>query len=398
MEQPDPKMIKGNTISIVTVGLLVCAFSNSLYGQHELRKSLHSPDRLFSGFRWDRVPVNIHFGKRIGDVTNEEIEFIAGHSEFVTLEKSHGIDPYGSTERGIAATAAQLKKRNARVKVLFYFNTFVNWPGYDAFKTYRSEWTLRGLDGQIVNHPSGTPRPDPSNVYFREWWSEIVVNAVRDGHLDGLFADALPQSRAPSLAKIVGSEKQTAIVDGVREMLSLTKRKLGADKIILANGIRAGQYLDVLDWDGIDGVMIEHFDAYNSKMPEDLKADLDSMGIAAKKGKFVVLKGWPAFTEEEKAQANRSHSEQLQIARERITFPLACFLIGAQQGSHFCYAWGYREADGGLDAYPELERPLGPPKNEATWTGLTATRDYAYASVWIDLQTKQARIDWKSVP
>ena len=391
-------MLKANIPFLVLPMVLLCLVSSPLHSQEAYRKPLVRPDRLFSSFCWDRVPVNIHFGKRIGDVTDEEIDFIATHSEFVTLEKSHGIEPHGSTERGIAATSTQLKKRNPRVKVLFYFNTFVNWPGYDAFKTYRSEWTLRGLDGQVVNHPSGTPRPDPSNADFREWWSEVVVNAIRNGRLDGLFADALPQSRAPSLTKIVGSEKQLAVIDGLQQMLALTKRKLGTDKIILANGIRAGQYLDVLDWDGIDGVMIEHFDAYNSRMPQDLKADLDSMGIAAKKGKFVVLKGWPDFTEEEKGQGKRSHSEQLRIARERITFPLACFLIGAQPGCHFGYAWGYREADGGLDAYPELERPLGPPKNEATWNGLIATRDYAYASVWIDLQTKQARIDWKSVP
>jgi hypothetical protein len=47
-----------------------------------------------------------------------------------------------------------------------------------------------------------------------------------------------------------------------------------------------------------------------------------------------------------------------------------------------------------LDAYPEFDRPLGPPKADATWQGLTATREFAHASVWVDLTTKQARIDW----
>jgi hypothetical protein len=51
--------------------------------------------------------------------------------------------------------------------------------------------------------------------------------------------------------------------------------------------------------------------------------------------------------------------------------------------------------DGGLDSYPESQRPLGQPQADATWKGLTATRDFAHASVWIDLATKQARIDWK---
>jgi hypothetical protein len=369
-----------------------------LQGKDASKPARNGSAHLFPDFNWDRVPVNIHFGKRSGDMTDAEIDFVATHSGFVTLEKSHGVETHGSTEKGIAATAARLKQRNPCVKVLFYFNTFVKWPGYDAFKTYHSEWTLRSADGHAVTHPSGTPRPDPSNGDFREWWSEVVAQAVKSGDLDGVFADALPQSRSPALAKILGAEKQQAVVDGLRQMLALTKRKLGGDKIVLANGIRAGQHLDFLDWEGIDGVMIEHFDAYNSKAPEDLKADLDSMALAASKGKFVVLKGWPALTETEARVKDRTQAEYLRLARERITFPLACYLIGSQPGCHFCYSWGYREANGGLDAYPEFERPLGTPKADATWKGLTATRDFAYASVRIDLTTKEARIDWKDAP
>lgn len=352
------------------------------------------PAELFPDFTWDRVPVNIHFGKR-GQMTDAELDFIASHSGFVTLEKSHGVEAHGSTERGIAETARQLKRRNPRLKVLFYFNAFVNWPGYQASSTYRPEWTLRSADGHVVKHPSGTPRPDPSNADFRQWWSDIAAQAVKSGDLDGIFADALPQSRSPALAKLLGADRQRAVVDGLRQMMALTKRKLGAGKIVLANGIRTGQYLDFLDWEGIDGVMIEHFNAYNSQAPEHLKADLDSMTLAAAKGKFVVLKGWPGFAWTDQEARKASHQEKLRQARERIVFPLACFLIGAHDRCHFCYSWGYRETDGGLEAYGEFERPLGRPKADAVWKGLTATRDFAHASVWVDLSSKQARIDWK---
>jgi hypothetical protein len=385
------------TLTLLTALLLAPFSARILHAEDAPTPARNGPAQLFPSFQWERVPVNIHFGKR-SEMTDDEIAFVASHSELVTLEKSHGVEAHGSTEKGTAATAVRLKQRNQRVKVLFYFNAFVNWPGYDAFKTYRSEWTLRGADGQIAKHPSGTPRPDPSHAEFREWWSETVAQAVKSGNLDGVFADALPQSRSPALAKRLGSEKQQSVVDGLRQMLALTKRKLGNDKIVLANGIRAGQHLDFLEWEGIDGVMIEHFDAYHSKAPEDLKADLDSMALAAAKGKFVVLKGWPALTAAESQVKGRSRAEQLRLARERITFPLACFLIGAQPGCHFCYSWGYRETDGGLDAYGELERPLGRPKADAVWKGLTATRDFAHASVWIDLANKQARIDWKQTP
>lgn len=347
------------------------------------------------GFSWDRVPLNLHFGKRNASLTDAEIDFIARRSALIALEKSHGVTPHGSTEAGIADSARRITQRNPDAKVLFYFNAFINWPGYDAFKTYRPEWTLRTAGGEIVTHPSGTPRPDPSNAEFREWWSEVVAHANRTAPLGGVFVDALPQALSPGLAKQVGDAKARAIVAGLREMLALTKRKLGPDRLVLANGLRTTDFREILDWEGIDGVMIEHFGAFKTDSPSDIKADLESIALAAAKGKFVVIKGWPGFNWLDKEMMQRPYAELLQLARERLTFPLACFLVAAQPGSQFCYSWGYREEHGMLDAYPEFDRPLGPPQADAKWVGLTATREFAHASVWVDLTTKQARIDWR---
>ena len=346
------------------------------------------------GFNWDRVPLNLHFGKRTADLTDAEIDFIARRSALIALEKSHGVTPHGSTEAGIADSARRITQRNPDAKVLFYLNAFINWPGYDAFKTYRPEWTLRTAGGEIVTHPSGTPRPDPSNADFREWWSDVVAHANRSAPLGGVFVDALPQALSPGLAKQVGDAKARAIVAGLREMLALTKRKLGPGRLVLVNGLRTTDFREILDWEGIDGVMIEHFGAFKTDAPTDIKADLDSIALAAAKGKFVVIKGWPSFNWLDKEMMQRPYAELLQLARERLTFPLACFLVAAQPGSHFCYSWGYIDTHGMLDAYAEFDRPLGPPKADAKWVGLTATREFAHASVTVDLTTKQARIDW----
>lgn len=347
------------------------------------------------GFNWDRVPLNLHFGKRSADLTNAEVGFIASHSTLIALEKSHGVTPHGSTEAGIADSARRITQRNPDAKVLFYLNAFINWPGYDAFKTYRPEWTLRTAAGEIVTHPSGTPRPDPSNAEFREWWSDVVAHANRTAPLGGVFVDALPQALSPGLAKQVGDAKARAIVAGLREMLALTKRKLGPDRLVLVNGLRTTDFREILDWEGIDGVMIEHFGAFKTDSPTDIKADLESIGLAAAKGKFVVIKGWPGFNWLDKEMMQRPYAELLQLARERLTFPLACFLVAAQPGSHFCYSWGYVHDHGMLEPYAEFDRSLGPPKADAKWVGLTATREFAHASVWVDLTTKQARIDWR---
>jgi hypothetical protein len=222
-----------------------------------------------------------------------------------------------------------------------------------------------------------------------------VASANRSAPLGGVFIDALPQALTPALAKQVGDAKARAVVAGLREMIALTKRKLGPDRVVLVNGIRTTDFREILDWEGIDGVMIEHFGAFKTDSPADIKADLDSIALAARKGKFVVLKGWPGFNFTEREMMQRPYAELLRLARERITFPLACFLVAAQPGSHFCYSWGYTNTHGMLDAYAEFDRPLGPPNADAKWDGLTATREFTHASVRVDLTTKQARIDWR---
>lgn len=352
-----------------------------------------SPPAVLAG--WDRVPLYVHFGKRAGELTSTELDFLAANAPVVALEKSHGAAQHGSTEAGIAATARELKRRNPGIRVLFYLNAFINWPGYAAHRTYRDEWTLRDARGEIVRHPSGTPRPDPSQAAFREWWADVVAGAHRDAPLDGLFADALPQALSPALARQVGAEKARAVVAGLREMLALTKSRLGPGKIIVVNGTRTTDFREILDWEGIDGVMIEHFAAFGKDAPADIKADLDTLALAAARGKFAVLKGWPGFNWLDREMMARPRSELLALARERVTFPLACFLVAAQPGSLFAYSWGYTADHGMLEPYAEFARKLGPPAGAARWDGLSASRDFAHASVRVDLASRTAQIDWK---
>ncbi len=90
----------------------------------------------------------------------------------------------------------------------------------------------------------------------------------------------------------------------------------------------------------------------------------------------------------------RPHAELLQLAGENITFPLACYLVAARPGTYFCYSWGYTNIHGMLDSYPEFDRPLGPPLADAGWNGMTATREFTHAKVWVDLENKKATISW----
>ncbi len=346
-------------------------------------------------FAWGTVPVYAHLGKSDGDFTAAQLDFLAGHFNFICIEKGQAVKARGCTEEGIFEAARQLKRRNPNARVLFYWNTFINYPVYCALGRFKSAWTLKDRNGKEVRKLDRLPRPDLSLPEVREWWSDVAAEAMRTAPLDGIFADALPQVLTPALARQVGEAKAQAVISGLREMLALTRRKIGAHKIVLANGVRGTDYRQILDWDGITGVMIEHFGILRSGDKETMKSDIESLTLAGSKGKFVVLKGWPDFNWLDADMMKRPYDELLEQARRNILFPLACFLIGAQPRSWFCYSWGYREDSGALDTYAEFAKPLGPPKAEAAWKGFTATRDFAHASVWVDLSAKRARIEWK---
>ena len=76
----------------------------------------------------------------------------------------------------------------------------------------------------------------------------------------------------------------------------------------------------------------------------------------------------------------------------------ACYLIGAQPYSYFQYNWGWNLPDGNLVEYPELQKPLGAPKEafkRVNPEGWEFTREFEHASVWVNTETKKAKITWQ---
>ncbi len=69
-------------------------------------------------------------------------------AQFVVLEKSHGLETYGSTEKGIIATAPAAEGTESQVKVLFTSTRSSIGPVMRRFESYRDEWrhyaTARG--------------------------------------------------------------------------------------------------------------------------------------------------------------------------------------------------------------------------------------------------------------
>lgn len=376
------------------------AFGIVFVGLWILRSPASNADEArYPEFNWDTVPIAFHFGKNEGLLTAEEAKFVAKHSNFICLEKGHATKTHGTTEAGIEAETQKLKKLNPKMKVIFYWNTFLDYPMFAAHKEYAQhpEWWLRRSDGKLDRKNGRQMRYDLSNPEVRNWWTDVAAKAVRDQGCDGVFMDAFPQITSRANRRIWGDQKFAAIQQGLRDTIELTRQKIGDDKLIVYNGIRSTPNWNAgFDFpEHTDAAMIEHFGEFQSSAKEEMLRDILEMQRAAKAGKIVVFKGWAGFTFTDNQAMRKPLAEKRKIAKDSLNFPLACFLAGAQKNCYFIYNWGYRIENGCLEWYPEFDKPLGQPTGEMITDEWSLSREYEHASVQVNLETKQAVIRWK---
>ena len=356
-------------------------------------------DKHYPKFTWDKVPVAFHFGKKGDLLTKKEAKFVASHSNFVVLEKAHGFPKYKYSEESIAADAAVLKKLNKDMKVVFYWNAFLDYSMYKAHNEYQKhpDWWLKTAKGELDLKSDKIKRYDLSNKKLRKWWANIADKNLKNKNIDGVFFDALNQVTSPGNKRLWGVEKYNAIQQGLKDLIKETRCKIGDDKLIVYNGIRSTP-LRITGNDfpeNTDAIMIEHFGYFNSRTKESMLSDIQEMEKAGKTGKIVVFKAWPENSWLNKKFMAKSEKVKKKISKEHLNFALASFLAGAQKHSYLIYNWGYRLSMGSLSWYPEFNKPLGKPLNDMQTNGWILTRDYEYASVWVDLENKKAKIDWK---
>lgn len=348
-------------------------------------------------FSWDRVPVYAHVGKASGDFTDKELDFLAKHFNFITIEKGQAAGKYGNTEEGFTAAAREIKRRNSDAKVLYYWNasldsSTVRW-GYKAAKSMPADGYLLDSDGKPVLRRNTVPNYDLRRADVRDWWSDAAATAVREYGADGIFADAMGDPPKYNLRTL---DEQTVVdLRAARlAMMEETRHKIGPDKLIVYNGLMRENREKLLRV--TDGAMIEHFGHFNHGSSKEAIADaIQAVQATGGDGKIVLVKAWPGFSFREEEMMKKPRDELARLATDRITFPLACFLVAAQPNCYFCYTWGYREKLGTFQWYPEFDQPLGPPQGEANHKEWTYQRDFEHASVFVNLEARTARIDWK---
>ena len=344
-------------------------------------------------FSWDTVPIYQMFGDGKRLLTDAELKIVAASSDFICIEKSHGISKTGCARLGAAREIERFKKIDPKMFCLFYFNSAYAFPFSKDTRVFGAKVVEEPFRSFLISDPkTGEPKRrgavrmfDVLNPEFRTWWAEAVGKGVRETGADGVFVDQMH-------GNVFSRRKQQKEVDAAQaEMMRMAKKAIGPEKILLLNGVDEDRP-DLFEIG--DAFMFEHSSArFITK--EAIVKDWDDMKKIAAAGKIAV---WRIGVHKEAKGAKLvSEADLEKFARERLSYYLAAFLIGAQPHSYFQYGWGWTLQSGCLVEYPEFSKPLGAPKAEATRPDPAAwifTREFEKASVRVDLAAGQGEIHW----
>lgn len=360
-------------------------------------------------FSWDRVPLFAHLGKHEGAFNEEELAFLAENFSLICLEKSMEMKlPGNNAGAAINRGAGKLKEHNPNVKVLGYWNAFIAFPMYAAFtefETNKGEWAIHNTDGSLYLKRKRVMCHDLSKPEVRQWWLKHAMTYLApETQIDGLFIDALPAASHSTLRKDWGDEKAEGIEAGLWSMVRKLYEVHEGKRLLIYNGagarLRRWEDRGLRFLEAFDGVMLEHFAGNSTRdrkthalKVDDMRVDLEIIRKAAAMGKLVFVKGWPK-TKPHLLDKEVAISEQQ--ARDDLVFPLACFLLAAEENCYFLYNWGYTNKDGQYTLYDEYKKPLGPPSGpmQEVNSGIL-TRQFVHAEVWVDINTEEARIKWE---
>jgi hypothetical protein len=359
-------------------------------------------------FSWARVPRYMHIRKDTA-FSADEIRYLASFP-LVTFEKYTGNKDFGSPEAGTLAAARAVKAINPATKVLYYRNVIVHYGGYaaDAALTNVASAFLVGKDNNDKLVRGKVPAYDLTNAKVRDWWVGNAKQVCADPAIDGLFLDGNVKVLEPTyLLAEIGKAKKDGVLEGYTSMIAETRQALGPDKLMVANVLRArfpDAGMDRLR--AFDGSYIEAFETTVGKIPvkDYVAKGIAAFQEAARQGFVIAFTAGLGEEGSEAGKANEARTDEIrtglkneQASDRRFQYILALFLVCAEKNSYFCPHDGYdaKKSKLWMKPCPEFERPLGAPKGPAVRAGYTYTREFEHVSVCVDIEQKNARIDWK---
>ncbi len=367
--------------------------------------SLADQERMPS-FSWDHVPLYVHIRKDTA-FTDEEIRYLATFP-LITFEKSTGNKDSGSTEAGTLKAARAVKAINPDAKILYYRNVIVHYGGYAANAPLRNipGAFLVGRDGDDKLIRNTLQAYDLSNKALRDWWIDSAKEVCSDPAIDGIFLDGVVKILEPAFLKSeIGEEKKAAELAGCVTMMEETRKMLGPQKLILANILRPRFSDSGLSYiKALDGSYIEGFEGAVGMSKNDYVAKgIKAFQKAAQQGSIIAFTCGLGSNQQDADETPRSTAKTNDPVKRgvdvksRFNYQLAMFLICAEEHSYFDLKDSYdaKTSQTWMTHPLEFDRPLGAPKGPAVGDGYSYTREFAHASVRLDIETQTGIIDWK---
>ena len=390
-----------HTVTLIAVLLA----SQSALRAAESLGALANPERM-PAFSWDRVPLYVHIRKDTA-FTDKEIQYLATFP-LITLEKATGHTDSGSVEAGTLKAARAVKAINPATKILYYRNVIVHYGGYAANSSLKNipGAFLVGRDGNDKLIRNRLQAYDLSNKALRDWWIDAVKDVCSDQSVDGVFLDGVVKVLEPAFLKgSIGVEKKAAELAGYVTMVADTRKMLGPKKLMLANILRARFSDSGLSYiKALDGSYIEGFEGAVGMSRKDYVAQgIRDFQKAARQGFIVAYTCGLGRNRQDADETPRSAGRNTnrvrrgRDAQSRFDYQLAIFLICAEKYSYFDLKDGYdaKRSRTWLTHPADYDRPLGPPKGPAVRNGYTYAREFAHASVQLDIENQTANIVWK---
>jgi hypothetical protein len=391
-------------IQTVTVIAALLASLGALQAA-ESRAAHANPERM-PAFSWDTIPLYVHIRKDTA-FTDAEIKHLATFP-LITFEKATGHTDFGTVDAGTLKAARAVKAVNPDTKILYYRNVIVHYGGYAA------NTSLKNIPGAFLVGRNGNDKLirnrlqayDLSNKALRDWWIDAVDDVCSDPAIDGVFLDGVVKVIEPVFLKgVITSEKKAAELAGYVTMMADTRKTLGPKKLMLANILRARFSDSGLSYiRALDGSYIEGFEGAVGMSRKDYVAQgIRDFQKAAQEGYIVAYTGKLGQNLQDADEAPRSVGRETNRARSRtdaqglFDYQLAIYLTCAEKYSYFYLKDGYdaKRSNTWLTRRADYDRPLGPPKGPALRDGYTYTREFAHASVQLDIENETASIVWK---
>jgi hypothetical protein len=379
------------------------------------KQTFGETNEKYPEFSWDTMPLYMHVWKQTS-YTDDEIKFLAKFP-LITLEKAQG-QREGTVQEGTLKAARAIKEVNPKTRILYYKNIVIDWKsGVSKQLKLIPDGYLQAPDGlyPVVNKNSNAKFFDISKEEIRQWWIKDAKSLLTDPSIDGVFIDANIKVLIGSYfanGKKLGNEKAEELIDGYHKLLTGINSEFRDDNIILANILRArfeNAGLEYMEY--FDG---SYFEAFEHNVGGVSKPDYVVKGIeagqkAAQDGKILAFTAGlgKALAKDSSGiglDEARSKLDSLEHVQKRLDYLMAIFLTMAEKYSYFFPTDGYgvtTDKKGNqrnrtwMYTFPAFNNRLGEPKGPAKRNGYVFTREFQYCSVYLNVETEEAKIVWK---